>query len=293
MVNTFSMSVLERVREIGVLRATGMTSRQVWGMVVIEGRHAGPGRGRSSGPPSGWLVGALLVGLGRARDFGFVFDPAVAPRSFWPPLLRLPGFKPFSLRSTRPVWPAESRSSGPSNTSSDGNASPFASRPRSSRPVHLRPFATLDAPGQEKGNRLWTAPQPRRKRDQRTHLLAEPFRMKSPSGPPEPRILRPATSSVSNQDRRSQHQRGRLPGHIALICAGAAFIAVTAGNVTLWLPDDPDPDHGTRTLSVLVVRVAPSALRRGRAPPVALLPGLGPLFSPVYAGQAHGGPAPS
>jgi len=30
MVNTFSDERLERVREIGVLRATGMTSRQVW-----------------------------------------------------------------------------------------------------------------------------------------------------------------------------------------------------------------------------------------------------------------------
>ncbi len=36
MVNTLSMSVLERVREIGVLRATGMTARQVWAMVVVE-----------------------------------------------------------------------------------------------------------------------------------------------------------------------------------------------------------------------------------------------------------------
>jgi putative ABC transport system permease protein len=35
-VNTLSMSVLERIREIGVLRATGMTRRQVWRMVVVE-----------------------------------------------------------------------------------------------------------------------------------------------------------------------------------------------------------------------------------------------------------------
>jgi len=55
MVNTFSMSVMERVREIGVLRATGMTSRQVWGMVVIEAGVlglVGAVVGRSSGSSS-------------------------------------------------------------------------------------------------------------------------------------------------------------------------------------------------------------------------------------------------
>src|SRR4051794_13164365 len=35
-VNTLTMNVLERVREIGVLRAAGMTRRQVWRSVVIE-----------------------------------------------------------------------------------------------------------------------------------------------------------------------------------------------------------------------------------------------------------------
>ena len=35
-VNTLTMNVVERVREIGVLRATGMTRSQVWRMVVIE-----------------------------------------------------------------------------------------------------------------------------------------------------------------------------------------------------------------------------------------------------------------
>jgi len=73
MVNTFSMSVLERVREIGVLRATGMTSRQVWGMVVLEAGILGI---------AGALVGALLgVGLGAllvvwsSGSFGLVVDP--------------------------------------------------------------------------------------------------------------------------------------------------------------------------------------------------------------------------
>ena len=43
-VNTLTMSVLERVREIGVLRAAGMTRRQVWRSVVVEAGD-GPGRG--------------------------------------------------------------------------------------------------------------------------------------------------------------------------------------------------------------------------------------------------------
>ncbi len=34
--NTVTMNVMERVREIGILRATGMTRRQVWRSVVVE-----------------------------------------------------------------------------------------------------------------------------------------------------------------------------------------------------------------------------------------------------------------
>ena len=35
-VNTLTMNVIERVREIGILRAAGMTRRQVWRSVVVE-----------------------------------------------------------------------------------------------------------------------------------------------------------------------------------------------------------------------------------------------------------------
>jgi putative ABC transport system permease protein len=73
MVNTFSMSVLERVREIGVLRATGMTSRQVWGMVVIEAGVLGI-VGAIVGAVVGLIVGAVLVAWSSA-GFGLVFDP--------------------------------------------------------------------------------------------------------------------------------------------------------------------------------------------------------------------------
>jgi putative ABC transport system permease protein len=73
MANTYSMSVLERVREIGVLRATGMTSRQVWGMVVVEAGLLGI-FGAIVGAVVGLIVGALLVAWSSA-GFGLVFEP--------------------------------------------------------------------------------------------------------------------------------------------------------------------------------------------------------------------------
>jgi len=73
MVNTLSMSVLERVREIGVLRATGMSSRQVWGMVVIEAGLLGLASALV-GALVGVGVGSLLVAWSSSGLFG-AFEP--------------------------------------------------------------------------------------------------------------------------------------------------------------------------------------------------------------------------
>jgi putative ABC transport system permease protein len=73
LVNTYSMSVLERVREIGVLRATGMTSRQVWGMVVVEAGLLGV-FGAIVGTLVGLIAGALLVSWS-SGGFGLLFEP--------------------------------------------------------------------------------------------------------------------------------------------------------------------------------------------------------------------------
>jgi putative ABC transport system permease protein len=59
-VNTLSMNVLERVREIGVLRAAGMTRRQVWRSVVVEAGVTGL-VGAVCGIAAGIGVGALMV----------------------------------------------------------------------------------------------------------------------------------------------------------------------------------------------------------------------------------------
>jgi putative ABC transport system permease protein len=65
-VNTLTMNVLERVREIGVLRAAGMTRRQVWRSVVVEAGITGLA-GAICGATTGLVVGGLMVMLAGGR----------------------------------------------------------------------------------------------------------------------------------------------------------------------------------------------------------------------------------
>ena len=65
-VNTLSMNVIERVREIGVLRATGMTRRQAGRMVVVEAGILGI-VGSVLGIVVGLAASAALVAFGGGR----------------------------------------------------------------------------------------------------------------------------------------------------------------------------------------------------------------------------------
>jgi putative ABC transport system permease protein len=65
-VNTLTMNVLERVREIGVLRAAGMTRRQVWRSVVVEAGITGL-VGAICGVAAGVVIGGLMVVLAGGR----------------------------------------------------------------------------------------------------------------------------------------------------------------------------------------------------------------------------------
>jgi putative ABC transport system permease protein len=62
-VNTLTMNVIERVREIGVLRAAGMTRGQVWRSVVVEAGIVGLA-GAIVGVAAGLVVGFVMVVLG-------------------------------------------------------------------------------------------------------------------------------------------------------------------------------------------------------------------------------------
>jgi putative ABC transport system permease protein len=65
-VNTLTMNVFERVREIGVLRAAGMTRRQVWRSVVVEAGITGL-VGAICGVAAGLVIGGLMVVLAGGR----------------------------------------------------------------------------------------------------------------------------------------------------------------------------------------------------------------------------------
>ncbi len=61
-VNTLAMNVLERVRELAVLRATGLTRRQAWRLVVLEAAVLGF-VGSLLGALAGLAAGAVLIQL--------------------------------------------------------------------------------------------------------------------------------------------------------------------------------------------------------------------------------------
>jgi putative ABC transport system permease protein len=65
-VNTLTMNVVERVREIGILRAAGMTRSQVWRSVVVEAGILGLA-GAILGIVLGLVVGAVMVILPGGR----------------------------------------------------------------------------------------------------------------------------------------------------------------------------------------------------------------------------------
>lgn len=68
-VNTLTVGVYERVREIAILRAHGMTAGQVRSMIVVEAAIMGAVGGLLAGV-CGLLLAGLVVRLGATEDFG-------------------------------------------------------------------------------------------------------------------------------------------------------------------------------------------------------------------------------
>jgi putative ABC transport system permease protein len=96
-VNTLTMNVYERVREIGILRATGMTRPQVWRMIVVEAGVLGV-VGAILGCVTGVVVGWALVALA-GGEFRLSFAPD------WRAILIAAAFG-IAVAMLAAVWPA-------------------------------------------------------------------------------------------------------------------------------------------------------------------------------------------
>lgn len=81
-VNTLTMNVIERVREIGILRAAGMTRSQVWRSVVVEAGIVGFA-GALMGVGAGLVIGFAMVALAGGRaDLADVVPWAIVGAAF-------------------------------------------------------------------------------------------------------------------------------------------------------------------------------------------------------------------
>jgi putative ABC transport system permease protein len=82
LLNTLALTVIERRREIGVLRALGTDNRQVMAIFITEGMGLGAA-GWAVGLVAGYGLGRLFVGALAATlfDFTFRFPPEMAAAS--------------------------------------------------------------------------------------------------------------------------------------------------------------------------------------------------------------------
>ncbi len=72
---------LERVREMGVLRATGMTVRQMWSLTLLETALMGTTAGLLA-LPVGYILAWILIYVINVRSFGWTLEMRLVPGNF-------------------------------------------------------------------------------------------------------------------------------------------------------------------------------------------------------------------
>jgi putative ABC transport system permease protein len=77
---------LERARELGVLRANGMTVRQLWSLTIIETGLMGFVAGLLA-MPVGYVLAWILIYVINVRSFGWTLQMELQPAYFWHALL--------------------------------------------------------------------------------------------------------------------------------------------------------------------------------------------------------------
>ncbi len=77
---------LERQRELGILRAIGMTARQIWGLIMLETGLMGATAGLLA-MPTGYILALILVYIINRRSFGWTLQMEILPTPFFLALL--------------------------------------------------------------------------------------------------------------------------------------------------------------------------------------------------------------
>ena len=72
---------LERGREMGILRAVGLTARQIWGLILMETGLMGGAAGLLA-IPTGYALALILVYIINRRSFGWTLQMQVVPEPF-------------------------------------------------------------------------------------------------------------------------------------------------------------------------------------------------------------------
>jgi putative ABC transport system permease protein len=72
---------LERQRELGILRAVGLTARQVWQLIALETGLLGAVAGLLS-MPTGYFLALILIYIINRRSFGWTLQMQVLPAPF-------------------------------------------------------------------------------------------------------------------------------------------------------------------------------------------------------------------
>jgi putative ABC transport system permease protein len=73
--------LLEKQREVGILRAVGLTARQLWGLVLLETGLMGTVAGLLA-MPTGFVLSLILIYIINRRSFGWTLQMQVEPEPF-------------------------------------------------------------------------------------------------------------------------------------------------------------------------------------------------------------------
>ncbi len=72
---------LDKQRQLGILRAVGLTARQLWGLVMLETGLMGTVAGLLS-MPTGYALSLILIYIINRRSFGWTLQMQVKPAPF-------------------------------------------------------------------------------------------------------------------------------------------------------------------------------------------------------------------